>query len=251
MAAKTDAKSPSTRTGLRLPKRGASDVPRRKLREHVTSVSVVAVVAAVLTFVLVAAALNDRRAMVTVAVAARDIPAGQRVTGELVRSVEMPASVSFADELVAFDVVADGDLVATRTVLSGEPLTDASVGSAAEGVGQRVMSIPLAAAQAADGKIEVGDRVDVIHTTDGGPRYVLTGAEVVGRSSGGGGIVSGGSQDDLVLTVVVNDQEALAVAAALEDGEVTVVRSTGAPIAVPPALPAPSDASAPPTSAGG
>ncbi len=220
----------------------------RSVRERLTGRNLLAVGASLLTFVLIAAALQDRRATVTVAVAARDIPAGTQLTPDLVRLTEVPASVPFAAGLVRADRLESGGLVAIRTVLAGEPLVDAAVGSGPAGAGQRVMSIPLAAEQAADGRIEVGDRIDVIQAGDDGARYVLVGAEVIGRSSsGGGGIVSAGS-GDLVLSVVVDDQQALAVAAALHDGELTAVRSTGAP---PPAAPAVPALMVPTTAAGG
>ena len=94
------------------------------------------------------------------------------------------------------------------------------------------MSIPLEAWQAANGQIEVGDQVDVIVSTrDEGSRYVLTAAAVVDRSCAdpSGGLVGGSRQSDLVITVEVDADQALELAAAIEDGTLTVVRSTGVP----------------------
>ena len=93
------------------------------------------------------------------------------------------------------------------------------------------MSIPLEAWQAANGQIEVGDQVDVIVSTrDAAARYVLTGAPVVDRSasSSTGGLVGSTQSADLVITVEVDVDEALELAAAIEAGNLTVVRSTGA-----------------------
>jgi len=59
---------------------------------------------------------------------------------------------------------------------------------------------------------------------------------VVDRSSAdsSGGLVRGNQQTDLVITVEVDADHALELAAAIEDGTLTVVRSTGvAPSAAP------------------
>ena len=101
------------------------------------------------------------------------------------------------------------------------------------------MSIPLEAWQAANGQIEVGDQVDVIVSTrDEGSRYVLTAA------AGGGPLDArmppvGSSEErrqtDLVITVEVDADQALELAAAIEDGTITVVRSTGVTASAAPA----------------
>ena len=205
---------------------------RRSIAERLTLNVVVGVVAALLAFVLAATLLRDRREMVTVAVATEAIPAGAVITPAMVERSEMPAQTSFANSLISFDTVASGELIASRTVQAGEPLTASAVGSATGTSGQRVMSIPLESWQAANGDIEVGDQVDVIEASrDGAARYVLTGASVVGRSGSGGsgGLVSNGRPGDLVISVEVDADEALLLAAAIETGNITVVRSTGAP----------------------
>jgi hypothetical protein len=92
------------------------------------------------------------------------------------------------------------------------------------------MSIPLEAAQAANGAIEGGAQVDVIATSrDGEARYVLTAALVVDRSSNGasGGLIGGARGSDLVISVEVDESRALQLAAAIETGTIAVVRSTG------------------------
>ena len=171
------------------PARARPDRRRRPaLAERITLNVVVGAVAALLAFVLAAALLADRREMTAVAVARERIAAGTPITPELVVSEDVPADTGFTAELVPFEQVAAGKLVATRTVQPGEPLAASAVGDAGAATPTRVMSIPLEAAQAANGEIEVGDQVDVIVTTsDAGSRYVLSGAAVVDRSSDGGG----------------------------------------------------------------
>ena len=208
---------------------------RPALAERITLNVVVGAVAALLAFVLAAALLADRREMVSVAVAQERIAAGTPLTPDLVTRQELPANAGFSAELVEYERVGVGGLVATRTVRPGEPLTLSAVGDAGAAEPRRVMSIPLAAWQAANGEIEVGDQVDVIVTTrDAGARYVLRGAAVVDRSTdgAGGGLVGGTRSSDLVISIEVEDDQALELAAAIEAGTLTVVRSTGVTEAV-------------------
>lgn len=214
------------------PRRSLPERPRRRrLSERLTLNVVVGLVAALLAFVLAASLLNDRREMVTVAVARERIPAGAVITPELIESQDVSAGTRFSSSLVPFDRVADGTLVATRTVQPGEPLTGSAIGDAGSMPGQRVMSIPLDSWQAANGEIQIGDQVDVIEATKDGSRYVLTAAAVVGRTGGeqGGGLVGGVRAGELVISVEVDADEALDLALAIERGTIMVVRSTGAP----------------------
>lgn len=241
--------APETRTNGQRPASNGSASPRpprrrRSIAERLTLNVVVGVVAALLAFVLAATLLRDRREMVTVAVATEAIPAGVVITASMVDRSEVSAQTTFADSLISYDAIASGELVASRTLHAGEPLTASAVGSASGTSGQRVMSIPLEVWQAANGDIEVGDQVDVIEAgRDGAARYVLTGASVVGRSGseGSGGLVSSARAGDLVISVEVDADEALLLAAAIESGNITVVRSTGAP-PVEPATVSASDA---------
>ncbi len=229
--------APETRTNGQRPASNGSASPRpprrrRSIAERLTLNVVVGVVAALLAFVLAATLLRDRREMLTVAVATEAIPAGAVISPSMVDQSEVPAQTTFADSLVSYEAVVSGELVASRTLQAGEPLTASAVGSASGTSGQRVMSIPLEVWQAANGDIEVGDQVDVIEAgRDGAARYVLTGASVVGRSGseGSGGLVSSARAGDLVISVEVDADEALLLAAAIESSNITVVRSTGAP----------------------
>ena len=145
--------------------------------------------AALFVFVLAALLLRDRREMVTVAVATERIPAGATITGAMVEAAEVPASVGFVDGLVRFDELGES-LVASRTLQAGEAVTRSAVGARDESSGARVMAIPVESWQAAGGELDVGDQVDVIDTGESGPRFVLSGAAVVGRASDddGGGL---------------------------------------------------------------
>ena len=203
---------------------------RPRLAERLTLNLVVGVVAALLAFVLAASLLTDRREMTIVVVAKGQIAPGEAITPSMVTSEELPASTRFVDQLVTLERVESAELVATRTVQPGEPLIVSAVGEPGSATPRRVMSIPLESWQAADGAIEVGDQVDVIATRDDDARYVLQSAAVVDRSGTdeGGGLVGGNRNGDLVITVEVDVNQALDLAAAIESGTLTVVRSTGA-----------------------
>jgi Flp pilus assembly protein CpaB len=217
-----------------------ADAPRRsgrtgrgpRLAERLTLNLVVGVVAALLAFVLAASLLTDRREMTIIMVATDQIGPGTAITPSMVTSEELPASTRFVDQLVTLEQVESGEVMATRTIGPGEPLLASATGEPGAAAPRRVMSIPLESWQAAGGDIEVGDQVDVIATTrDGGARYVLQAASVVDRSSAddAGGLVGGSRSGDLVITVEVDADQALDLAAAIESGTLTVVRSTGVP----------------------
>ena len=191
--------------------------------------TVIRLVAALLAFVLTAVLLRDRREMVAVAVATERIPAGVTITESMVKPVEVPASVGFVDGLVPFDELGESS-VAARTVQPGEALPRSALESRDASSGSRVMAIPVESWQAAGGELDVGDRVDVIDTSDEGPRYVLSGAAVVGRATSdrSGGLVGSQSSGDLWISVEVTAAQALDVASVIDGGDFVLVRSTGA-----------------------
>jgi Flp pilus assembly protein CpaB len=147
----------------------------------------------------------------------------------MVRSVEMPAKVSFSSDLVRSEEL-NGSAVAARTVQPGEPLPRSALGSAASSNGARVMAVPVDSWQAVGGEVDVGDQVDVIDTGSQTPRYVLSAAPVVGRatSDSAGGIIASGA-GKLWLNVEVTSAQALDLAAVIEAGKFVVVRPTGVP----------------------
>lgn len=177
------------------------------------------------------AALRAAEHTTEVVVARRDLRAGARVErGDLTT-----ARVGGDGGLVArFVSAADRDtlvgMVLVMGVDAGTPVLDQYVREPAAAGDQRAMSFAVSADRAVAGAIEVGDRVDVLAVDrDGVVGYALADALVLDRDDGssGGPIRSTGS-DDLTLTVAVDSAGARRLAAAIADGEVTVVRSTGA-----------------------
>ena len=72
---------------------------RLALSERLTLNVVIGLVAALLAFVLAASLLNDRREMVTVAVARQRIPVGAVITAGMVVSDKVPASTGPASSM--------------------------------------------------------------------------------------------------------------------------------------------------------
>jgi hypothetical protein len=227
----------------------AASKPTRRARP--TPRIAVAVVLGLVAFVVFLAATADRADKTEVAVAKQPIGAGSAITPDMVTAVEVDSDSPLSDSLVSMADVTAGSVVANRSILTGEAISRSATAEGGGAPAQRVMSIPVAPENAAGGDIGVGDQVDVIDTVDGSSRYVLTGAEVVGRA---GSSDSLGGVEGFWLSVRVDESEALAVAAALSDGNVIVVRSTGvapAPPAAPPVDPGTTAPAAPDTSAGG
>lgn len=222
---------------------------RARLADRVSMPTVIGLVAALLVFVLVALVLRDRREMVDVAVTTERVPAGAAITESMVERSEVPASVGFADGLVHFDELGPST-VATRTLQPGEAIPRSAIGGREQTSGARVMAIPVESWQAAGGELDVGDQVDVIDTGDGGPRYVLSGAAVVGRSvddSSGG--LGASSSNELWISVEVDAAEALELSAVITGGDFVLVRSTGADDSPGRAPPASATAAQPPGTA--
>ena len=137
--------------------------------------------------------------------------------------------------------------MATRTLQAGEAIPRSAIGGREQTSGARVMAIPVESWQAAGGELDVGDQVDVIDTGDGGPRYVLSGGAVVGRSvEDNTGGLGASSSNELWISVEVNAAQALELSAVIDDGEFVLVRSTGADDAPSPTPTTPDSASAPP-----
>ena len=214
--------TPDTRHNGRA---GAAAPPRRRPRRLARG-HWIAIAAGVCAALVNVAVLRDRTETVSVAVAAEPIASGAEVTGDMVRYVEVPADSALVDELVARAAV--GGSIATRPVAVGEPLTTQALAHDVAAEGLRSMSIPIAREHAVAGALQVGDRVDVIDVVDDEAVYVVSGAEVLGVNARSGDTPIGGQPSEFSVTVALGDAEALAVAAALADDKLEVVRSTGA-----------------------
>lgn len=172
--------------------------------------------------------LGDRTETTQVAVAADFIGSGSRVTEQLVVWEDVPAGSVLAESLVDEAMLAGGRW-AERPIRAGEPLTREALVDSAPADGLRSMSVPVARERSAGGALVSGDRVDVIDVADGeDAAFVVADVEVLFV-----GEVSGSSEPSSAfhVTLAVDETEALRLAEALADGQLDVVRSTGAPAA--------------------
>lgn len=173
------------------------------------------------------AALTERNAPVPILVAARTLQPGARLQpGDL--SV---AEIDAEDPLLRM-LLTSGDERAQGWLLphglgAGEPVRLSDLRPPSWTDGQRAMSVPVEVEHAVGGALREGDVVDVVGVADGGASWVLLGAEVldVPEEDAGGGL---GSVTAYAITLAVTEEQALRLALALREGQVEIVRSTGA-----------------------
>jgi Flp pilus assembly protein CpaB len=214
--------------GTRLRTLEPQPAPRRKLSSRIGLLHLIAIASGLLAFLLVLSWMRGQEDLVEVAVAGDVIRSGNVVTSGMLEFVEVPAAASFGDRFVSPDDAASlRGSVATRSVAAGEPLLDTDLRTVATPAGLRAMSLPLDINRAVGGELAVGDRVDVIGVDDDGPRYIATEVEVLDVPGSRAGTF--GATDGFAVTLAVDDQQALALAGALAEGELHVLRSTGAP----------------------
>lgn len=210
---------------------------RRPLHTRVSLGHVVMVVAGLVGGLSTLAALRAADHRVLVAVAAHDLDDATRITsddlryeriaagGRVLRSLLRPEEATRAAGLVTAHPIGAGDLVSRRDLVArAAPLM------------RRAMSIPIDPARAVNGRLEPGDRVDVLVATEHEVAIVVADAEVLDVNDPADGGVLGGARSEFGVTLAVDARESQLLAAAIADGDVFVARVTGAPSAagVPP-----------------
>jgi len=183
--------------------------------------------AALLAFAFNYLALQNREATTLVAIADRPIPEGAPFTPALARLVPLPADFEGIDHVIVEEDIAglDGWIIG-RSVAEGELIDRSIVIQPGAGDGLRTMSIPVAVEHAAGATLVVGDRVDVISTVNDQPAFVALDLEVVSVADRAEGGLSG--VGPYFVVVAVTSDDALAVARAISDDSIEIVRSTGA-----------------------
>lgn len=205
---------------------GEAEAPVRRGRVRRFSLGHLAVaVGAVLALVANLAFMQSIDDSVDVVVAARPVAAGEVITAGDLTTVRMRTEAHVLAGLVTSTEGLDGR-IARRDLADGELIGQADLlGTAAPG-GLSSMAIPIDPAHAAGGIIRVGDRVDVVDVNrDGVAAYVVRDAPVIGISAESGGALAVSGRDHLVLGL--DSDQVLAVAAAIADGEVDIVVTTG------------------------
>lgn len=208
--------------------------PKRKKGARMPAPLIVVAIGFIVTALLVAS-LTGSDDGVPVAVAARTIAVGESLNPGDFRYVnaELPDEL-LGRSLRRADVASISGNVAKHTIEAGALVGRDDVAVAAGPQRQRAVSIPIDAERAVGGRLKPGDVVDVADATSGVAVYVVTDAEVisVGVDTGGKAMTS---SSRYAVTLGVDDTEALRLGPAFLSDKVYLVRSTGAP----PALPAP------------
>lgn len=184
------------------------------------------VVAAILAFVANVAFLRSRDDSTLVVTTARPIAAGEVIGPDDLSTTRLQAEDSvLAGLLTSLDGV-EGR-VARRNLAQGEMVGAADLLTEAAPGGLASMALPMDPAHAAGGNIRVGDRVDIVDVdSDGVAHYVVRDAPVLAVSEGNVGALAGAGNQHLV--VGLSEDEVLAVAEAIADGEVDIIVTTGA-----------------------
>jgi hypothetical protein len=123
------------------------------------------------------------------------------------------------------DAVVERAAVSTLEADAAEGADSGGLGGTGVGPAYRELSVALPAANAVDGMLRPGDRVDVV-ATDGDASYVLVDRALVVASNGAdsGGALGGG--DVRVTLALIDAASALAVAHGAAATELTLLRST-------------------------
>lgn len=213
--------------------------------------------AAVGTFAGYANATSDHR--LDYVVASHALMVGHRiVAGDLTTEpMDLPPSIAgslaFRNPARLVGALLVGPVSAGELVQSGDVVADALAPQ------ERELSFSLKASQAVDGTLQPGDRVDVLATygngTDATTLAVARNVPVVARTDASASLGTAGDQAEVVTLALADSGETLAVAQAVNAGQVMLVRSTGAtpatdsgsyraPLPAPGAVPAAAGAAA-------
>jgi pilus assembly protein CpaB len=185
-------------------------------------------VAGIVGVVLSFAVLRGRDGESAVFVADHEIRAGEVVAPGDFRTVR----VTMTPDLLA-TVAQPKDRerlrgrIAGATIESGELVTRRTLRPRAAPHGLRAMSVPIDPARAVGGRLAAGDRVDVLFAGARAASIIVADAPVLAVDARGRGGI-GESASPFTVTLAVSAPQSQLVAAALADGELSLVRSTGA-----------------------
>lgn len=207
-----------------------SEVPvRRPLRGRLSGGHLLMLLAGLVAMLLNYHLLRAGDADVPVAVLARDLPAGEPVSAAHLRFEPVAAGTDLLATLVPSERAASIEgHVAVTDLPGGALLRTDDLRPVAAAERRRAMSIPLEAAHAVAGRIEPGDRIDVIEVHGGRATFLLVDAPVLAVASpdARAGIAVSRA---FSVTVAVDAEDALHLALAIREGSLEVVRATGAP----------------------
>jgi Flp pilus assembly protein CpaB len=169
---------------------------------------------------------------VTYVVARHTLTVGQRVTSADLATAPMVLSPTIGSQLAFRDPARLVGALVVGPVHSGELIQASSVVAGTNATGDRQLSFPIAAARAVDGTLQVGDLVDVLVTYGSGADAttvaVVRQARVVARSDAATTLDPAGGASETITLGLARSADSLAVAHAVDAGQVMLVRSTGA-----------------------
>ena len=200
---------------------------RRSPFSRLSAAHLLMVLAAVLAFAVNLVILRSRDDTTPVVAVEAEVEAGDLVDSADLRLVEVDVDDDVLSGLFqAMELQQLVGMVATRPLAPGELLNRSALVPAAGTNGLRAMSVPIDPAHAVGGALVPGDRIDLIQVTEAGPRYVLVAAEVLSVPTPDRAALTGSTGFHVVLAV--DGESALEVAAAINEGQIELVRSTGA-----------------------
>ncbi len=201
----------------------------RSLVSRIKLGHVVMVLAGLFALVFNLAVLRSDEATIEVVLAASDIRAGTTITAGHLQTTAVPA-----DDVLSVRFVAASEMgavlgkLAVRSIEEGEPILGDDLLALENRRGLRAMSVPIEESRAVAGGLARGDSVDVVLVESGVATFIATGLEVLDIPDVGTNAL--GARSGYAPTLAVDAAQALRIAAALDVGEVHIIRSTGAAV---------------------
>lgn len=206
---------------------GTSTPAGTPTRRRPSTSHILIALAVILAFGFNYLALQNRDATTLVAVADTDLLAGGVLATSHVRLAEVNADFAGIDGLIAeTDLPGFAGWILIRSIKEGDVIDKTSMVEPATFTGMRVMSVPVEPEHAAGGTLTSGDRVDVISVSEGEATFIATDVEVVDSADTESSTFAGAGSYYVILAVEAD--QALALALAVEEGSVEIVRATGA-----------------------
>jgi hypothetical protein len=169
---------------------------------------------------------------VSYVVARHTLTVGQRITSADLTTAQMVLPPTIGDDLAFRDPGRLVGALVVGPVQAGGLIQTSSVVAGADATSDRQLSVPIAAARAVDGTLKVGDLVDVLATYGSGADAttvaVVRRARVVARSDASSTLDPAGGATETITLGLARSVDSLAVAHAVDAGQVMLVRSTGA-----------------------
>jgi Flp pilus assembly protein CpaB len=169
---------------------------------------------------------------VSYVVARHALEVGHRITWADLTTAPMVLSPAISSQLAYRDAGRLVGALVVGPVQAGELIQASSVVAGGDATGDRQVSFPISAARAVGGSLQPGDLVDVLATygtgADATTVAVVRHAQVVARTDASSTLDPAASAGETITLGLTRSVDSLAVAHAVDAGQVMLVRSTGA-----------------------